>query len=132
MSETPATPLQAADAGDDTRKAGLAAAGGVLGAVAASTCCIVPLVLFGFGVSGAWIGRLTALAPLQPLFLAVTLGFLGYGYWLVYRKPKAACAEFEACARPLPRRLVKGALWFSTVLVLLAFAWPFIIPLVLD
>ena len=35
----------------------LLAAGGVLGAVAASSCCLVPLLLFGLGVSGAWISQ---------------------------------------------------------------------------
>ena len=51
----------------------LVAAGGVVGAVAASSCCIVPLLLFSLGVSGAWIGNLTRLAPYQPIFIAVTL-----------------------------------------------------------
>ena len=32
------------------------AAGGLIGALAASSCCILPLVLFALGVSGAWIG----------------------------------------------------------------------------
>ena len=39
----------------------LLAAGGVLGALAASSCCVAPLVLFGLGVSGAWIANLTRL-----------------------------------------------------------------------
>ncbi len=65
----------------------LLATGGVLGALAASSCCIVPLVLFTLGVGGAWIGNLTALAPYQPLFAALTLGFLGAGFYLVYRRP---------------------------------------------
>ena len=116
---------------DSSTKAKLIAAGGILGAIAASTCCIVPLVLFSLGISGAWIGQLTTFAPYQPFFIAITAGFLGYGYWLVYRKPKAACAEGEACARPLPNRPVKAALWFATALVILAFAWPAIIPLIL-
>ncbi|TCD16226.1 mercuric transporter MerT family protein [Oricola cellulosilytica] len=120
-----------AAAGDDAPRTRLVAAGGVLGAIAASACCIVPLVLFSLGVSGAWIGQLTALSPYQPIFIAITAGFLGYGYWLVYRKPKAACAEGEACARPLPNRLVKSALWFATALVLLAFAWPYLVPFIL-
>ncbi len=34
----------------------LVAAGGILGALAASSCCILPLVLFSLGISGAWIG----------------------------------------------------------------------------
>ncbi|MAQ84181.1 MAG: mercury transporter MerT [Maritimibacter sp.] len=105
------------------------AAGGVLGAVAASTCCIVPLLFFSLGVSGAWIGNLTALEPYKPAFIAVTLGFLGYGYWLVYRKPKP-CDDGAACARPLPNRLVKSALWVSTGLVLIALFWNWIAPVV--
>ena len=116
--------------GDDTGKAKLVAVGGVLGAVGASTCCIVPLVLFSLGVSGAWIGRLTSLSPYQPIFIAITFGFLGYGYWLVYRKPKVACADDAACARPLPNRLVKIALWLATALLLLAIAWPYIVPVI--
>jgi hypothetical protein len=48
------------------------AAGGVLGALAASSCCILPLVLFSLGISGAWIGNLTALAPYKPYFAAAT------------------------------------------------------------
>ena len=112
---------------DDANKTRLIAAGGILGAIAASSCCVIPLVLFSFGISGAWIGNLTALSLYKPIFIAITLGFLGYGYYLVHRQPKVACAQDEACARPLPNRLVKGALWFSTVLVAIAFSWPVII-----
>ena len=49
------------------------AAGGLVGALAASSCCILPFVLFGLGVSGAWIGNLTRLAPYQPFFIAATI-----------------------------------------------------------
>lgn len=98
----------------------LAAAGGFLGALAASSCCFLPLVLFAVGVSGAWIGNLTRLAPYQPYFLTATLGFLGYGYWLVYQSSKIACAEGEACARPLPNRLVKMGLVVATILAVAA------------
>src|SRR5882724_13384301 len=108
------------------RKAGLAAAGGVLGAVAAMSCCILPLVLFALGISGAWIGNLTALTPYQPIFIGVTLAFLATGYYLVYRKPVVACREGEVCARPLPRRGVKVALWIATALVMSAIAFPYI------
>src|SRR5258708_34805922 len=96
----------------------LIAAGGILGALAASSCCIVPLVLFGLGIGGAWIGNLTALAPYQPLFVAGTAGLLGYGFYLVYWKPRRACADGAACARPIPSRFVQLALWIATVLVL--------------
>ncbi|HEY2875712.1 MAG TPA: mercuric transporter MerT family protein [Reyranella sp.] len=110
----------------------LLAAGGLLGALAASSCCILPLALFGLGVSGAWIGNFTQLAPYQPYFLAVTLGFLGAGYWLVYRSSKLACADGETCARPLPNLLVKVGLVLATILVVAALGIDFLAPLLLN
>src|SRR5436853_3621941 len=105
---------------DTGRGQNLLAVGGLLGAVAASSCCILPLALFGLGVSGTWIGNFTRLAPYQPCFIAATLAFLGYGYWLVYRSSTRACADGEACARPLPNRIVKTSLILATVLVVAA------------
>ena len=110
----------------------LMAAGGLLGALAASSCCIVPLVFFGLGVSGAWIGNLTRLAPYQPCFIMATLGFVGTGYWLVPQNSKSVCADGDACGRPLPRRLVKTALVVATVLVLVALGFDFLAPLLLN
>jgi mercuric ion transport protein len=108
------------------RRMGLVAAGGILGALAATSCCIVPLGLFTLGIGGAWIGNLTALAPYQPIFIAATLIFLGTGYYLVYRRPEAACADAKLCARPLPRRGVKLALWAATTLIASAIAFPYV------
>ena len=42
---------------------GWLAAGGVVGSILASACCVVPLLLVLLGVSGAWIGNLTKLEP---------------------------------------------------------------------
>ncbi len=109
----------------------LTAIGGILGAIAASSCCIAPLVLFSVGVSGAWIGNLTALAPYQPYFIAATLACLGYGYWLVYRRNKIACAE-AACARRLPNHIVKAVLVLATILVAGAIAFDVFAPLLLN
>src|SRR5258707_8968624 len=113
------------------RQQRLMAAGGMLGALVASSCCILPLVLFSLGVSGAWIGNFTRLAPYQPYFIAATLLFLGSGYWLVYRSGTRGCAEDEACARPLPNRIVKAILILATILVAAALGLDFIAPLFL-
>jgi mercuric ion transport protein len=110
----------------------LVAVGGILGALAASSCCIVPLILFSLGIGGAWIANLTALVPYKPLFVLGTAGVLGYGFHLVYRKPKQACAEGAACARPIPNRFVKLALWSATVVVVVAFAFDYVARLLLD
>src|SRR5712691_13303152 len=117
---------------DNRRRQSLAAAGGLLGALAASSCCILPLVLFSLGVSRAWIGNFTQLAPYQPYFIAATLACLGYGYWLVYRSSTRTCADGEACARPLPNRIVKTSLILATILVAAALGLDFIAPLFLN
>jgi mercuric ion transport protein len=114
------------------RQQRLMVAGGLLGALAASSCCILPLTLFGLGVSGAWIGNFTRLAPYQPWFIAATMAFLGYGYWLVYRSSRLACADGEACARPLPNRIVKVGFILATILVVAALGFDFVAPLFLN
>ncbi len=110
----------------------LIAVGGILGAIAVSSCCILPLVLFSLGVSGAWIGNLTALAPYQPYFIAVTVAVLGYGYWLVYRSRRTACADGAACARPMSNRLVLSGLFLATALVISAIGFNFLAPVFLN
>lgn len=109
----------------------LAALGSVFGALAASSCCVLPLVLFSAGVGGAWIGNLTALAPYQPVFAAFTLAVLGLGFWRIYG-PRRACAEGEACARPMPTRSVKAGLWLATALIAVALAFPYLASLLVS
>jgi len=118
--------------GGSERGTTLIAAGGLLGALAASSCCILPVALFSLGISGAWIGNFTRLAPYQPYFLMTAIVFLGSGYWLVHRASQAACVEGEACARPLPNRLVKIVLVAATVLVLAALGFDFLAPVLLN
>lgn len=123
-------PLTSADA-PASRAQKLLAAGGVLGALAASSCCVLPLALFSLGVSGAWIGNLTRLAPYQPWFLAFTAACLGYGYWLTYRSRQAACGDGAVCAKPSPNRVVMAGLVLATILVAGALVVNFLAPLIL-
>ena len=130
-SETPriaAADLPASERGAVGRQR-LVAVGGILGAFAASSCCLVPLVLFGLGIGGAWISNLTALAPYKPLFVTGTAGLLGYGFYLVYWKPRRICTDGAACARPISSRMVQLVLWIATVIVVAAFAFDYIAPL---
>ncbi|WP_300382015.1 mercuric transporter MerT family protein [Henriciella sp.] len=95
-------------------------AGGMLGAVLASSCCIVPLVLISLGISGAWIGQLTMLEPYKPLFLLVAIGFLAAGFWDVYFRKTRACEDGSVCARPHASVTKQAALWSGTLIVLAA------------
>src|SRR5215470_6101822 len=89
----------------------LMAMGGVLAGLATASCCVVPFALFLLGISGAWISNLTALEPYQPIFAAFAFGFLGYGFHLVYRRPRVVCAEGAYCADPGSKRIAKVGLW---------------------
>lgn len=97
---------------------GLFATLGVLGALLASACCIVPLALVLLGVSGAWIGNLTALEPYKPLTSGIAILFIGAGFWHVYFRAKPECVEGSYCARPQSSRITKAALWGASILVL--------------
>ena len=66
---------------------------GIVAALGAASCCVVPFLLFALGVSGAWIGNLTALERYQPIFAAASLGFIVWGACRLRRKAKIACAE---------------------------------------
>jgi mercuric ion transport protein len=102
------------------RKGNTAAAGGVIGAVLASSCCIGPLLLISLGASGAWIGNLTALKAYQPFFIVVTLAFLGIGFWQVYGKSERPCDDEPACTTNKSNRVITSALWIATLLVTVA------------
>lgn len=121
-----------AAASNETNKQRIMATGGTLGALAASACCILPLVLFSLGISGAWIGNLTALYPYKPYFVTITLLFLAGGFYLTYRKPKTACETGSYCATPASGRILKFSLWSSTLLVSAALAFPYAVPYLLD
>ena len=109
------------------------AGGSMLGAVAMSSCCIVPLVLFSLGVTGAWIGNLAALYPYKAYFFVATAGFLAAGFYRAYRTPNAASCEKDGdCGTPISDRINKAMLWASTVLVLAALAFPYYAPVLLD
>lgn len=102
------------------RRKGWFAAGGVVGAILASACCVVPLVLVTLGISGAWIGNLTALEPYKPYVAMVTLGLIGLGFLHVHVRRNPTCVEGSYCARPQSSIVTKSALWIATVLVVLA------------
>lgn len=94
------------------------ATGGVIGAIVASTCCIIPLLLVALGISGAWIANLTALEPYSFYFTVAALAFVGLGFWRVYFRRSRECADDSWCARPRSTRITKFLLWTAALLIL--------------
>jgi mercuric ion transport protein len=119
-----------------TRNASLG--GAIAAALAASACCIGPLVLALLGIGGA--GFLVALEPYRPVFTAVTMGLLGAGWYLTYREPAKAPAgpssvgatgtDGEDCGCEMPRanKAGKRMLWVATGIVGIALVFPYLTP----
>lgn len=105
-----------------------ALAAGGLAAVLASTCCLGPLVLITLGFSGAWIGSLTALEPYRLIFIGAALVALLFAWRRIFR-PARACAPDDVCAVPRVRTAYKVFFWIVAALVLIAFVFPYLMPL---
>ena len=83
--------------------------GGVIAAIAASLCCVGPLVLVMLGIGGAWVGNLAVLEPFRPYFLGAAIIALFFAWKKIYRAPAAACTPGSLCAMPQTNRIYEGA-----------------------
>lgn len=105
--------------------------GGALAAMAASICCLGPLVLVTIGVSGAWISNLSALEPYRPIFIGVALVFMALAYRQIFVKAAQpeTCEPGTLCALPETNRAYRAIFWVVSALVLFALAFPYFVPL---
>ena len=101
----------------------------IVGAIAASSCCIAPLLFVSLGISGAWIGNFTALEPYKFYFLGITMLFLGAGIRHVYFKPRRVCIGGSYCAKPMSGLITRAALWAAIILVIASATVDFWAPL---
>ena len=74
---------------------GVVAAGAIVSGLAASLCCIGPLVVVALNVGSA--GLFLKMERFRPLFAVLTVGLLGAAFWLYERKLRAdeACCTVE-------------------------------------
>lgn len=96
--------------------------GSVTAAVAASACCIGPVLLSGIG-AGALGAASTRLVAYRPWFLALTVVLLGTAFVATYHRQPAVCSD-GTCA-PSSRRTAKIVLWLAVVLVGLLATFPY-------
>lgn len=92
------------------------AAGGLLAAIAASTCCSLPLVLGSLGIGGAVLASLSVLSPYQTVLRLAAVALLGTGFWLAYAR-KPVLADGVACAPSRSSAWAKPALWVGVVVL---------------
>lgn len=101
-------------------------AGGIA-ALLASACCLGPLVLLVLGVSGAWIGNLTALEPYRPVFIGVAVVAVYFAHRRIFR-PAGECMPGESCAVPALSRTYKVLFWVVVALLGVALVFPYVAP----
>ena len=95
----------------------------LIAGIAASLCCILPIV---FALAGAGIvGASAFFAAWRPYLLGVTLLFLGLGFYFAYRRPKHACEPGSVCEKPATNRTGRIWLWITTAVVLIVAAFPY-------
>ncbi len=102
-------------------------AAGALAAIGASLCCVAPLVLLALGISGAWIATLTALEPYRPVFVVLTLLFLGSAFRRLYLVPPV-CAPGTPCADPSTVKRQRLTFWLVALPLLGLLAVPWLAP----
>lgn len=96
---------------------------GIVAALGASVCCVGPLILLMLGVGGTWVGNLTLMQPFRPVFIVLTLVFLGLAFHRLYVKPPV-CMPNTPCADPRVIRRQQMTFWFVCVLLLGLLAVP--------
>ena len=103
----------------------------IIAGITASACCIGPFVLLTLGISGSWISNFSALEPFRPIFIGITVIFLGLAYRKLYLLPKA-CDVDTPCANPSYLRKQRMIFWIVTILVIAIIAFTWYGPLLLD
>ncbi len=101
-----------------TRRVSIASA--IVAALAASSCCIGPLILALLGGGGA--GAFTFLAGYRYPILFGVAALLGLGFYMTYRSPRSvdACG----CANPRAQRRARVALWLAAAFTIVLAAAP--------
>ncbi|PPD43675.1 MAG: mercury transporter MerT [Methylocystis sp.] len=102
-----------------------------LGAVVASSCCIIPLGLAALGAGAGVLGGLEIVAEWRVPLLAVSASAIvgGWGAW--WWKRPTPCASGTACATPQRSRATLGLLLCVSLIVVLAASWSYIDPMLI-
>lgn len=105
------------------------AIGAIGTAIAASACCIGPVV-FSLAGAGALGAASTKLEVYRPWFLAATVALLGVAFYGAYRPAVETCAPEDACL-PGSKRLARIIVWMAAALVVLLVTFPYYIAYLL-
>ena len=98
---------------------------GIGAALAASACCIGPLVFTLLGAGALSAASLT-LVPYRPWFIGATALILGIGFYGAYRPAPIDCAPDASCT-PQSRRTGRVVMWTAAAIAVVLVAFPYYI-----
>jgi mercuric ion transport protein len=101
---------------------------GILSGIGASLCCVAPLLLLSLGLGGAWVSGLTVFEPLRPVFILLTLLFVGLAFRKLYLIPRT-CEPGKPCADDTVLRRQRLIFWITAVPLLGLLSFPWFAPL---
>ncbi|MGH8017293.1 MAG: heavy-metal-associated domain-containing protein [Opitutaceae bacterium] len=96
--------------------------GAIAAGIAASLCCIGPLLALSLGLGS--FAASTFFAQWRPVLLTLTFVLLGAAWYFAYRRPAATCDD-GSCARR-PGRPMRLALWLGTIIAVASAAYPWV------
>ena len=108
---------------------GVSLTGGIVAGIAASLCCVGPLVVLMLGMGGAWVSNLTAMEPYRPVFIGLSLLALFYAYRTIFTQED--CDDGKVCAATPVRTSYKVMFWLVVTMVMISVVSPYLIPLFL-
>ena len=111
-----------------SEKITLSLIGGFLAGIAASLCCVAPLLLLLLGFGGAWVSNLTAIEPYRPILIVIAVFSLVIAYFQIYLPVEEPCCDIaKVCTNPSTQRLYKNLFLAVVVIVIASIAAPSII-----
>jgi mercuric ion transport protein len=97
----------------------------VVAALAASACCIGPVVFSLMG-AGALSAASTKMEPYRPWFLAAAAVMLGGAFYTAYRPLAVDVCDAERC-EPRSRTIARLLVWIAAIVAALLIAFPYYI-----
>lgn len=104
--------------------------GAGLGAIVASSCCVIPLGLVALGGGVSVLGGLQAMSEWRFLFLAVS-GVAVAGGWAAWWRRPTACVPGSTCASSERSPATLALLLCATAIIAAAASWGHIDPVLL-
>jgi mercuric ion transport protein len=102
-----------------------------LGAVVASSCCVIPLGLAALGAGTSVLGGIQEVAPWRMPLLSISVLAIVGGWAAWWLKRPVACAPGASCASPERSRASLALLLCASAILLAAISWSYIDPMLL-